>query len=269
MVASSQTTLSGHAGSLYVKRWNNEAPRRTVILVHGYGEHIGRYEEVAAMLVGGGAVVWGLDHAGHGHSDGERGLIASLDAAVGDLKLLVDVAREANPELAVVLVAHSMGGAIGLRYAELHPDDLAGLVMSAPLIGSWAPAPILLALEDLPAIPIDPSVLSRDPAVCAAYSDDPLVYHGPFGRATLAAASTGLLEIALDADRVTIPILWQHGCDDVLVPLEGTRRGVDLLRNAEVQQRSYPGALHEIFFEINSAEVLADTMAFVAEVAPG
>ena len=84
MVASSQTTLSGHAGSLYVKRWNNEAPRRTVILVHGYGEHIGRYEGVAAMLVGGGAVVWGLDHAGHGHSDGERGLIASLDAAVGE-----------------------------------------------------------------------------------------------------------------------------------------------------------------------------------------
>jgi len=269
MSESTDRSLSGHAGSIHVQVWDTPDPARVVILVHGFGEHIGRYDHVAAALVADGATVWGLDHAGHGRSEGERGFISDLDAAVGDVKLLVDAARQAHPDLAIVMVAHSMGGAIGLRYAELHPDDLAGLVVSAPLVGSWAPVRMLLALDDLPEIPVDPSTLSRDPAVAEAYVADPLVYHGPFGRATLAAASNGLLDIALDADRVTIPVLWQHGSDDQLVPVDGARRGVALLDNADVEEHVYAGARHEIFNETNRDEVLADTAAFVASVAPG
>jgi alpha-beta hydrolase superfamily lysophospholipase len=262
----SETTIAGHAGAVHVRTWEHPDPRRVVVLVHGYGEHLGRYEHVAATLVERGAEVWALDHAGHGRSEGERALLLDLDGAVADLHQVVACAREARPQLPVAMVAHSMGGALGTRHGELHPGELAGLVLSAPVLGTWAPALQMVGLDDMPEVPIDPATLSRDPAVGEAYAADPLVYHGPIRRATVGATVNALLELALDADRVTGPVLWQHGADDELVPVEGTRRGIALLRNADVEERIYPGARHEIFNEVNRDEVLADTAAFLERV---
>jgi alpha-beta hydrolase superfamily lysophospholipase len=265
----SESTLAGHAGTIHVRTWEHPDPRRLVVLVHGYAEHVGRYEHVAALLVERGAEVWGLDHAGHGRSDGARALLPDLDGAVADVHQVVTRARQAHPGLPVAMVGHSMGGGLAARYAELHPGELAGLVLSGPLVGSWAPAMQMVGLDELPAVPVDPATLSRDPAVGEAYAADPLVYHGPFQRATIGAALTGLLQIALDAGRVTGPVLWQHGAEDELVPVEGTRRGIALLQNAEVEERIYPGARHEIFNEVNRDEVLADTAAFLDRVTRG
>jgi alpha-beta hydrolase superfamily lysophospholipase len=262
----SETTIAGHVGAVHVRTWEHPEPRRVVVLVHGFGEHVGRYEHVAATFVERGAEVWGLDHAGHGRSEGERALLLDLDGAVADLHEVVGRAREARPGVPVAMVAHSMGGALGTRYAELHPGELAGLALSAPLLGSWAPAMQMVGLEELPYVPIDPATLSRDPAVGEDYAADPLVYHGPIRRATVGATVNALLNLALDADRVTGPVLWQHGADDELVPVDGTRRGIALLRNADVEERIYPGARHEIFNEVNRDEVLADTAAFLERV---
>jgi alpha-beta hydrolase superfamily lysophospholipase len=258
-------TLQGHAGSLYARAWERDAPSHVVILAHGYGEHIGRYEHVAAAFGERGAAVYGLDHVGHGRSDGERALIADFDPVVEDLHGLVEQARAAHAGLPVVLVGHSMGGLIATRYAERHGDGLAALVLSAPLIGNPGTGQ-LLAMEPLPEIPIDPAVLSRDEAVGQAYMADELVYHGGFKRATLAAMAGALLDAALDAPQISGPVLWQHGEDDQLVPLEGSRRGIELLRDATTSYRLYPGARHEIFNERNRDEVLADTASFIDEV---
>ena len=141
-------------------------------------------------------------------------------------------------------------------------------MLSAPLLGNPGSA-FLLALDPLPEIPIDPAVLSRDAAVGEAYRSDPLNYHGGFKRPTLAAMAAAILDAALDSPRVTGPVLWQHGDADQLVPVAGSERQIDLLTNADVERRIYPGARHEIFNEINRAEVLADTARFVdAAVAP-
>ena len=118
-----------------VRVWPHPAPARVVVLSHGYGEHIGRYEHVAAALVERGAVVYGPDHLGHGESEGERVLIADFEHVVDDLHAVVELAREQHPDVPVVMVAHSMGGLIGARYAQRHGDELAGLVLSAPSIG--------------------------------------------------------------------------------------------------------------------------------------
>lgn len=258
--------LRGHAGALHTRTWPLDDPHHVVVIAHGYGEHIGRYEHVAAALGEAGAAVYGLDHAGHGRSEGERVLLPDFDAVVEDLHLLVGTARDAHPGLPVVLLGHSMGGLIATRYAERHPDGLAGLALSAPLIGSVGVASQLLALDVLPDVPIDPAVLSRDESVGAAYAADPLVWHGPFKRPTLAGIATALLELALDSQRVTGPVLWQHGDADELVPIEGSRRAIGLLREAKVSERVYPGARHEVFNETNRDEVLADTVAFIDEV---
>jgi alpha-beta hydrolase superfamily lysophospholipase len=259
-------TLQGHAGSLYTRTWEHDAPTRVVVIAHGYGEHIGRYDDVAAAFGERGAVVHGLDHVGHGRSDGERALIGDYDPVVDDLHLLVERARSAHDGLPVVLVGHSMGGLIATRYAERYGGGLAGVVLSAPLIGNPGTG-ALLAMDPLPEIPIDPAVLSRDESVGEAYMADELVYHGGFKRATLAGIAAGLLDSALDSGQITGPVLWQHGDADQLVPLEGSRRGIALMREATVSERIYPGARHEIFNEVNRDEVLADTNAFIEEVA--
>src|SRR5579875_1392898 len=152
--------LQGHAGALHATAWEREDPRHLIVIAHGYGEHIGRYEHVASALGATSGAVYGLDHAGHGRSEGERALIHDMNAVVEDLHLLVRHAREAHPDRPLVLVGHSMGGLIATRYAQRHGEELAGLVLSAPLIGSH-PATVLLALEPLPEIPIDVTTLSR------------------------------------------------------------------------------------------------------------
>jgi alpha-beta hydrolase superfamily lysophospholipase len=259
------STQSGHGGNLHIQSWPHPDPTHVVVLAHGYGEHIGRYEHVAATLGHSGAAVFGLDHVGHGRSDGPRALIGDFDPVVADLHLLVEQARAEHPGLPMVLLGHSMGGLIATRYAQRHGSGLSGLVLSAPLIGNPGTG-ALLAMEPLPEIPIDPAVLSRDEAVQREYAADPLIYHGGFQRATLAAMAAALLDAALDSRELTGPVLWQHGEADSLVPLSGSRRLMELLVNAEVTSRHYPDARHEIFNEINRDEVLRDTAEFIHDV---
>jgi alpha-beta hydrolase superfamily lysophospholipase len=251
-----------------VEAWEHAAPSHAVVIAHGYGEHIGRYEHVAAALGDRGASVYGLDHVGHGRSEGERALIADFAPVVDDLHLLVERVRAEHSGMPIVLLGHSMGGLIATRYAQRYGDVLSALVLSAPLVGNPGTG-VLLALEPLPEIPIDPTVLSRDESVQKEYATDPLIYHGGFKRPTLAAMAAALLDAALDAALVRGPVLWQHGEDDQLVPLAGSRRLIDLFGNAAVTARHYPGARHEIFNEINRDEILGDTARYIDDVVRG
>jgi alpha-beta hydrolase superfamily lysophospholipase len=260
-----ETSLIGHAGRLHVQTWEQGDPSHVVVIAHGYGEHIGRYEHVAAALAQHGAAVYGLDHIGHGRSEGERALIVDFGPVVDDLHMLVDRVRADHPGLPIVLIGHSMGGLIATRYAQQYGDGIAALVLSAPLVGNPGTG-ALLALEPLPEIPIDPTVLSRDELVQKAYATDPLIYHGGFKRATLAAMAAALLDAALDAQLVRGPVLWQHGEDDQLIPLAGSRRLIEQLRNAQVTARHYPGARHEIFNELGRDEILEDTARYIDDV---
>lgn len=258
--------LQGRHGTIVYRRWLAEDPQRILVIAHGYGEHVGRYEHVAEALVQRGGLVVGPDHLGHGRSEGERVSIADLDDVVADLHAVVEATREEHPGLPVVLLGHSMGGLIATRYAQLHPERLAGLVLSGPVLGDWEAAGALLAADPIPEVPIDPSTLSRDPAVGAAYAADPLVHHGGFRRETLEALVTAIERASADADAIRMPVLHLHGEDDQLVPIGPARAAVDALPNAEVTAVSYPGARHEILNETNRDEVIAEVAAFVERV---
>jgi len=171
-------------GRVQVRRWRADNPARVVVIVHGYGEHIGRYEHVAEALVAGGSTVVGPDHVGHGRSGGERALIENFEPIVDDLRTVV---RDTRGELPVVMIGHSMGGLIATCYAQRHREDLAGLVLTAPAVGLGPVIAGWLTAPDLPSDPIDVATLSRDAAVGKAYSADPLVWHGGWKRPTLEA----------------------------------------------------------------------------------
>lgn len=261
-------TLNGHAGALHARRWSPASdPSYVALLCHGYGEHIGRYEHVAARLTADGAVVYGQDHLGHGRSQGEPVLITDCEKVVEDFRLLQEHAADEHPGLPVVLIGHSMGGMIAARYAQRY-DDLAAVVLSGPVLGQWAALDALLPLEEMPDTPIDPATLSRDPEVGEAYVADPLVWHGPFKKPTVRALADCLDTIAAGG-RIDTPLLWLHGEEDRLVPYSGTESGWPAIAGEHAEHKVYPGARHEIFNETNQGEVLDDVVRFVHRHLPG
>jgi alpha-beta hydrolase superfamily lysophospholipase len=257
-------TLDGSAGRLAARTWKGDGdPRYVALLAHGYGEHVGRYEHVAAALVARGAVVYGVDHMGHGRSEGERVVFLDVERVVDDLHAVDEQARREHPGLPVVLVGHSMGGLISARYAQRYGDTLAALVLSGPVVGAFATVDALLALPEIPDIPLDSGTLSRDPAVGEAYEADPLVWHGPFKRPLLEAWQRALAAIDAGPELGDLPLLWVHGADDQLVPVEGSRVGIAHLGGGRHEEHVYPGARHEVFNETNADEVLGDVTAFL------
>ncbi|WP_406162455.1 alpha/beta hydrolase [Streptomyces canus] len=261
-----ERVLAGTQGPLTVREWPHDRPRYVALLVHGYGEHVGRYEELAGVLVAHGAAVFGPDHTGHGRSAGERVLIEDFEDVVTDVHAVADLTRDAHPGVPLVMVGHSMGGLIAARFAQRYGTELAALVLSGPVIGAWELPGALLALDEIPDTPISPASLSRDPAVGAAYRADPLVWHGPMKRPTVEAFARTLETVSGSGDVGPLPLLWLHGDDDRLVPLAGSRVGVEELRGGKFAERIYAGARHEVFNETNRAAVFADVTDFIDAV---
>jgi alpha-beta hydrolase superfamily lysophospholipase len=245
-------------------------PERIVVLSHGYGEHIGRYDHVATALVERGAVVVGPDHVGHGESEGERVLIDDFEGVVDDLHTVVERTREQHPGLPVVLIGHSMGGLVAARYAQRYGDGLAGLVLSAPSIGLAAVLqPVLVQLPEgteLPDDPIDPTVLSRDLSVGEAYANDPLVWHGGWKRPTLEAFHRANEAVDAGPGFGALPVLYVHGEADQLVPLALAQPAVERLRGSDFTERIVPEARHEVFNELDQDETIGLVADFVERV---
>jgi alpha-beta hydrolase superfamily lysophospholipase len=260
---STDISLDGKRGTIVLRRWGTADPKRIVVLVHGIGEHSGRYGHVAARLVADGAIVYAPDHHGHGRSDGERGLVDDVESIVDDVSRVVDRASSEHPGLPVALLGHSLGGLIATRYVQRGDHHLSALVLTAPFVGGNPAFEGLLAMDPLPDVPLDPSALSRDPTVGEQYASDPLVYHGPLARTTLETIFG-----AIDATRSgpnfgSLPTLWIHGEEDALAPLEATRPAIEHLRGDELEELVYPGARHEVLNETNREDVLDEVARFL------
>ena len=248
-------------GRVQVRRWPAADPRRLVVLVHGYGEHIGRYAHVADALAARGSTVVGPDHVGHGRSAGEQALVESFEPIVEDLRGVVQAERRGMP---VVMVGHSMGGLIAVRYAQRYREDLSGLVLSGPAVGLGPVMQQWLAAPALPSDPLDATALSRDPAVGEAYVADPLVYHGGWKRPTLEAFVAADQAIAAGPDFGDLPLLYVHGADDPLVPVVLARPIVERLAGPNNEVYVLAGMRHEVFNELDKEDVI-DLVARFAE----
>jgi alpha-beta hydrolase superfamily lysophospholipase len=252
------------SGRLHVERWPSADAARLVVLVHGYGEHIGRYQHVARALADRGAEVIGPDHTGHGQSSGDRVLVEDFEPLVDDLRQVVGEARN---ELPVVMVGHSMGGLIATRYAQRHGAELAGLVLSAPAVGLRPIMEGWLAAPELPSDPIHGSVLSRDPEVGEAYDADPLVWHGSWKRPTVEAWVAAEQAIEKDGGFGDLPLLYLHGSDDQLVPVRMARPVVERLAGPDSETHIIDGARHEVLNELDKEATLSLVASFADRVA--
>src|SRR5437867_1993333 len=259
--------FDGSEGRVSVRVWEHPGARRLVVIAHGYGEHIERYDHVARALRARGAAVYGPDHLGHGCSAGERVLIADIEHVVDDLARVVERAHAAYPGLPVVLLGHSMGGLIATRLAQRpQRPRLAGLVLSGPAIGL---GPAITQMIDAGLIdqPLEVTALSRDPAVGEAYAADPLVWHGAWKRPTIAALGRAQEAVDRGAGFADLPLLWIHGAEDPLVPIALVRPTVERLRGADFTAHEHEGGRHEVFNEIGRERAIDALCTFVERVA--
>ena len=261
------SSLDGTRGKIFIRRWDTTDPKRIVVLVHGIGEHSGRYEHVAERLAADGAIVYAPDHHGHGRSEGERGLVDDVEAIVDDVTRVVERAKSEHPGLPVAILGHSLGGLIATRLVQRGNHGLSALVLSGPFVGGNPAFEGLLAMDPLPDVPIDTALLSRDPKVGEQYANDALVYHGPIARTSLETLFASVDAVRSGPSFGSLPTLWIHGEEDQLAPLDVTRPVIEQLRGDELEELLYPGARHEVLNETNRDEVLDEVARFLDSAA--
>ncbi|MCA9903230.1 MAG: alpha/beta fold hydrolase, partial [Anaerolineae bacterium] len=128
--------------TLHTESWLPEGePRAAIVVVHGYGEHLGRYRHVADYFVKQGYAVYALDHRGHGQSEGLRAYVHSFNQFVEDLHVYVGQVKSAQAGRKLFILGHSMGALISLLYCIRYPDGIAGLVISGAPVNADANVP--------------------------------------------------------------------------------------------------------------------------------
>lgn len=254
------------------------------LIVHGLGEHIGRYEHVAQHLNQHGWAVVGYDHRGHGRSPGKRGALRNDPDLLHDLAALVDATRLAYPSQPLVLIGHSLGGAIAARFtaAQASPAESApwsrpvdGLVLSSPALA--IPIGVFQRLllttigqltPDL-AVPngLRPEWICHNPATVAAYQADPLVHDRVTGRLTSWLIEAG--EVARTrAAQWRVPTLLMWGGEDRCVDPAGSVAFAASAPRERVTSHPWPSLSHEIFNEVEQAEVLAALSGWLQSTFP-
>jgi alpha-beta hydrolase superfamily lysophospholipase len=278
VTAPRESSFAGAGGvEIFWQAWFPDGDASAVVVIaHGAGEHSGRYVHVAQRLTGEGYAVYAIEHRGHGRSHGPRALIDRLDNAVADLDGLVALASAEHPGAPAFLLGHSMGGTIALSYALAHQQRLAGLVLSGPLAAlDPTPAPLRLTARALsvlaprtPLIEIDPSLVSRDPAVVEDYRRDPLVYHGKLPARTVVELAAAIDSFPNAVGAITVPVLIMYGTDDGLCPPGGSVMLSQRIGSTDRTLLDYAGLYHEILNEPERDQVLEDLCQWLAARVP-
>jgi alpha-beta hydrolase superfamily lysophospholipase len=249
---------------LYFQDWLTEQELKGAIcLVHGLGEHSGRYSHWAGLLNQAGYSVISYDLRGHGKSGGQRGHILSFNDYLNDTDLLVKEARDRYPDAPQFLYGHSLGGIIVTNYVLRRKPKLTGVVVTAlsnktslqeqkvkvllsRILGSVVPKMSM-------STGLIPSTISRDPEVEEKYINDPLVHH----QASLSFAKSSLDAIAWSeqhASEWTLPVLFMHGEMDKLGYAEGSREFAAKIKG-DCTIKIWPGMFHEVHNEPEKDQV--------------
>ncbi len=217
-------SFTGKGGiEIFFQKWVAERAKAVVILVHGLGEHSGRYENLLKGFAGKNISVFAIDHRGHGKSDGKKGHIDSFMDYVYDLKLFLEFIKEENKGLPVVVFGHSMGGVIAAKYAMTYPDDISMLVLSsagfAPAfkVPAWKTGIASFFSSRISSLTfpngLNTADISHDEDAIAAYNNDPLVHNKVTARWIVEFIRAGQ-ECMSNAVSIKKPLLVFHGKED-------------------------------------------------------
>lgn len=262
-----RSELSRDGYTLSVQDWplpSHLQPRATVLLVHGLGEHCGRYNTVAQRLLQAGFAVRGYDHVGHGLSGGRRGDLPHPDALLQDLGLVIDATRglPGRATLPLILLGHSMGGLVVACAVARQMRPVEAVVMSSPALAASINPFQKLLLATLPHwFPhlcvdngLDASQVARSPAVVQAYLQDPLVHRKISAGLAQWIFAEGAKTVAQAAAWRTPSLLLYAGSDRLVDP-QGSARFAAQAPAAWVQAHVFEAMYHEIFNDPQAQEV--------------
>lgn len=267
----------GAGARLHSHCWPVAAPRGVVVLVHGYAEHLGRYEHVAARLNAAGLAVYALDHWGHGQSEGEGGFVPAFGAFTAGVEALLERVKAELPGVPRVLIGHSMGGLIAVHHLISHQHDYACAVLSGPAIAASEPPSAVMIFVSrllsrlaprLGVLALDADGVSRDPAMVAAYKADPLVYSGKMSARLAKEMFEAMGAAQAGAGQISLPLLMLHGEADRLTAPEGSRLLDRTVASSDKRLVIYPGLYHEIFNEPEREAVLDEMIGWIGERLP-
>ena len=267
------TIKSQDQTNIYACKWCPDVQSRGVILlVHGLGEHIGRYHHVIDKFINAGYVVVGFDHPGHGKSGGKRGYIRSFDDYLTIIDQLITDIKSVYSGLPLFIYGHSLGGEIVLYYCLKRNPDLKGAIVTSPVVGVGDQSKSKVTLVKLIAklVPkmviendLELDALSRDPEVVQKYKDDPLVH--PKVGVTL---GLGMIEagnyILANGAKFPNQLLLLQGADDRIVSVDATRQFANL-GSTNVSYIEWKGGYHELHNEPDKGSVLNTILNWISE----
>ncbi len=257
---------------LFCQGWEpQDQPKAVICLVHGLGEHSGRYTHVAEFLGQAGYATIAFDLRGHGKSGGPRGHAPTFEAFMSDIDQLFIEAEGRYPSTPRFLYGHSLGGLLVLNYALRRKPALLGVVATSPALHSplmeqklkIGMAKLLASVAPSTSMPtgLDPNTISRDPAVVQAYVQDPLVH----GVATFAMAASTIKAVDYafaHAAEFSVPLLLVHGTQDALTYPSGSQEFARLVPG-DCTLKLWEGLYHETHNEPEKEQVLTYILAWL------
>lgn len=258
---------------IFAQSWTAHGKARAAVaLVHGLGEHSGRYQRVAEKLPAAGFSLTAYDLRGHGRSGGPRVFAPSYEALMRDIDEHLEQTRRRFPGLPVFLYGHSMGGAQVLAYALKRNPSLAGVIASSPLLAPGIKVPPLklsagrLLSRIAPKVTISTNVpwdsLSRDPALIESTKKDPLYHEGTSAR--LGAEFLDAGEWITAQNKFPLPLLLMQGTGDRHVSPQATIEWAKKLPG-DVTLKVWDDGRHELHNDIEKDKVVDFTISWLTK----
>jgi len=259
--------------SLYAQCWLPEISHRAVIaIVHGIGDHSGRYMSIVNHLVSNQIGVYAYDLRGHGNSPGQRGHINTWVEYRTDLLKFINVISTRQPGHLIFLLGHSMGALITLDYVLWENEQISGAIISgAPIepVGVAKPCKVAMARilsRIYPGFPIDLGLdidaISRIPSVVKSYQDDQQV-HGKISARWGTELLSALESVKMWGESIHTPILMIHGAADRINSADGAKKFFDRIQACDKEFKSYPDCYHELHNDQDKEIMLSDLLVWI------
>lgn len=248
---------------IFARSWiPEEKVKASILLVHGLGEHIGRYEHVAEAFTRAGFAMLGFDLPGHGQTGGQRGY-CSYEEAMQDIDCLMAEANSRFPSQPKFIYGHSLGGAIVLYYTLMRSPAVAGTIVTSPSLGVKTPGwKVALARTMSQVYPsfalsngLDRQNLSHDPGIIQAYGADPLVHDRVTTRLGWDALSIGPKIVSM-AGSYPVPLLLMQGTEDHIVSVQAVDEFAKNAPKDKITYKRWEGLYHETHNEPQKAQVI-------------
>jgi alpha-beta hydrolase superfamily lysophospholipase len=269
-----ETRFAGTGGVMLQSRtWRPKGPARAaLVVIHGLKDHGDRYADFAMALAADGIAVHAMDLRGHGDSEGARVWVDSFDDYVNDVAIFVERVRALDPDVPLFVFGHSMGGAIVTLYELEKKPNVKGFVLSAPALvrgddvnGFTAGVVRFLGVvaPSLGAADLKNADFSKDPAMVADLTNDPLVTQGAMPAHTTAELLNALDKITASMEDFDAPFLVLHGTVDKLTNIAGSKALVERAKSKDKTIKIYDGAWHDLLHEPEKAKVEADIQTWL------